>query len=37
MKIEDYLNLELLLLTIGISVGIIYVTQEMKIILRKNL
>jgi|TARA_B100001094_G_C17575342_1_gene504836 hypothetical protein len=37
MKIEDYLNMEVLLVTIGVSIGIMYVTSDMKIILRKNL
>lgn len=37
MKIEDIVNLELFLVTIAVSIGVIYVTSDMKIILRKNI
>lgn len=37
MKIEEILNLELLLVTISISIAFTYITSDMKIILRKNL
>ena len=37
MKIEDIVNLELLLVATAISIGVTYVTTDMKIILRKNL
>jgi len=37
MKIDDYVNLELVMITIGISIGIMYVATDMNVILRKNL
>jgi len=37
MKIDDYVNLEVVMITIGISIGIMYITTDMNVILRKNL
>ncbi len=37
MKIEKIINLELFLVAIAVSIGLTYVTTDMKIILRKNL
>ena len=37
MELTNVLSMELLLVAMGITIGIMYVTNETKIILRKNL
>lgn len=37
MKVEDIINIELFLVTIGVTIGVMYMTSDMKIFLRKNL
>ena len=37
MELTNILSMELVLVAMGVTIGIMYVTNDLKIILRKNL